>query len=84
MADEVTKRDLQSLQGSVNKQIAELKKSLDKMDGDIAILKDLPTKEDIALAKLITSINDTLHDRIVKLEVAVKTLQGEVQALKKA
>ena len=76
MADEVTKKDLQSLQGTFNKQFAEFEKRVKKAEGDIAILKDVPTAQDEAISKLMMSITDNLQSKIYELE-------REIQALKK-
>ena len=77
MADEVTKKDLQSLQGYVNKQIADLKKQLEKIAGDIAVLQDVPTKQDLAISKTMMDIHDNLHGKIIALQVDVKALKKE-------
>ena len=76
MADEVTKKDLQSLQGTFNKQIAEVKKRLEKAESDINVLKDVPTKQDEAIADVYSKICDNLQKQIADL-------QQEVAALKK-
>lgn len=76
MADEVTKKDLQSLYATFNKHIADIKKRLDKAEGDIAILKDVPTAQDQAISKLFMDITDNLRSKIYEL-------QSEVKALKK-
>jgi hypothetical protein len=75
MADEVTKKDLQSLQGYVNKQIGDLEKQLKKAEGDISVLQDIPTKQDDAISKLFMAITD-------KLAVKISALESEVKALK--
>ena len=77
MADEVTKKDLQSLQGTVNKQISEIEKRLKKAEGDISILQDLPTKQDEAMSKLFMAITDKLQEKIRALESDVKALKDK-------
>jgi hypothetical protein len=74
MADEVTKKDLQSLQGTFNKQIKDIEKRLDKAEGDISILKDLPTKQDDVISKLLMDITDKLQKDIYALQDQVKKL----------
>jgi hypothetical protein len=74
MADEVTKKDLQSLQGTFNKQFKEIEKRLDKAEGDISILKDLPTKQDDVISKLFMDITDKLQKDIYALQDQVKKL----------
>lgn len=53
IADEVTKKDLQSLQGYVNKQLKEIEGRLKKSEDNISILKDVPTKQDETISKLL-------------------------------
>jgi hypothetical protein len=76
MADEVTKKDLQSLQGYVNKQLKELADRLKKAEGNIAILQDLPTKQDESISKLLMDIADNHQKQIADL-------RDEIAALKK-
>ncbi len=76
MADEVTKKDLQSLQGTFNKQFKEIEKRIEKGEGKISILEDLPTKQDDAIAKLFNDITDSLQKQI-------SGLKADVEALKK-
>jgi hypothetical protein len=75
MADEVTKKDLQSLQGYCNKQIAELAKRVEKAEGAIAILKDIPTAQDEAIAKLMNARCDKLEGRLAELAVKIAALE---------
>ena len=74
MADEVTKKDLQSLQGTFNKQIKDIEKRLDKAEANISILQDLPTKQDDVISKLMMDITDKLQKDIYALQDAVKKL----------
>lgn len=74
MADEVTKKDLQSLQGTFNKQIKDIEKRIEKAEGNISILQDLPTKQDDVLSKLMMDITDKLQKDIYALQDAVKKL----------
>ena len=76
MANEVTKKDLQSLQGTVNKQFKDIEKRLDKAEADISILKDLPTKQDDAISILFMEITD-------KLQKDINVLKGQIDKLKK-
>ncbi|HEX2476753.1 MAG TPA: hypothetical protein VHK01_18515 [Lacipirellulaceae bacterium] len=76
MPDEVTKKDLQSLQGYVNKQLKEIEARLKKAEGDIAILQDLPTKQDESISKLLMDITDNHQKQIW-------ALRDEIAALKK-
>ena len=75
MGDEVTKKDLQSLQGQFNKQMADLTKRIVKSEGDIAVLKDVPTEQDDVLAKLLQSRCDLLQKRIIEVQVQVDVLK---------
>jgi hypothetical protein len=74
MADEVTKKDLQSLQGTFNKQFKEIEKRLEKAEGNISILQDLPTKQDETISKLFMDITDKLRSDIFALQDQVKKL----------
>ena len=76
MADQVTKKDLQSLQGTFNKQFKDIEKRLEKAEGDISILRDVPTKQDDAIADVYSKITDHLQKQI-------DGLKAEVAALKK-
>ena len=75
MADEVTKKDLQSLQGTFNKQFKDLEKRLEKAEGNISILKEIPTKQDEAIAKQMMVINDALMKEIYALQDEIKNLK---------
>jgi hypothetical protein len=77
MADEVTKKDLQSLQGTFNKQFKEIEKRLEKAEGDISILKDVPTKQDDVISKLLMDITG-------KLQKDIYDLKDQIDKLKKA
>ena len=68
MADEVTKKDLQSLQAAIEKR-------LKKAEGDISVLQDVPTKQDDVISKLLMDITDKLEKRILALERDVKALK---------
>jgi hypothetical protein len=81
MADEVTKKDLQSLQGYVNKQNADIGKRIDKAEGAIDVLKELPTKQDEVLGKLIRDCYDKLDSRCAELVVKIDAVAGKVDAL---
>jgi hypothetical protein len=74
MADEVTKKDLQSLQGTFNKQFKDIEKRIEKAEGNISILQDLPTKQDDVISKLMMDITDKLQKDIYALQDAVKKL----------
>jgi hypothetical protein len=75
MADEVTKKDLQSLQGTFNKQIAEVKKRIEKAEGDISILKDVPTKQDEAISEVYSKVCDNLQKQIYDLKTEVAAIK---------
>ena len=75
MADEVTKKDLQSLQGTFNKQFKDIEKRLDKAEGDISILKDLPTKQDEVISKLVLDVQNQLQKEIYALQDEIKNLK---------
>ena len=83
MADEVTKKDLQSLQGYCNKQIADIAKRVDKAEGAIAILQDLPTKEDKGLAELIRGCYDKFERLHAEHTVKISQLAERIAALEK-
>jgi hypothetical protein len=76
VADEVTKKDLQSLQGYVNKQLKEIEGRLKKAEDGISVLKDVPTKQDDAISKL-------LSDVFADLQKQIWALKADVDALKK-
>jgi hypothetical protein len=76
MADEVTKKDLQSLQGHFNKQLKEIESRLKKAEDNISILKDVPTKQDDVISKLVMDIADNHQKQIADL-------RDEIAALKK-
>jgi hypothetical protein len=76
MADEVTKKDLQSLQGYVNKQLKEIEGRLKKAEDSISVLKDVPTKQDETISKLLMDITDNHQKQIW-------ALRDEIVALKK-
>jgi hypothetical protein len=75
MADEVTKKDLQSLQGYVNKQLKEIEGRLKKAEGNISVLKDVPTSQDDAIAKLLNDVADNLQKQIWALKADVDALK---------
>ncbi len=81
MADEVTKKDLQSLQGYCNNKLGEVGKRIDKAEAAISILKDLPTKQDDVLAKLIRDCFDKLESRCAELVVKIDAVAAKVTAL---
>jgi hypothetical protein len=64
MADEVTKKDLQSRQGYVNKQLKEIDGRLKKAEDSIGVLKNVPTKQDDAISKLLMDITDNHQKQI--------------------
>jgi archaellum component FlaC len=75
VADEVTKKDLQSLQGTFNKQIKEIENRLKKAEDNISILKDVPTKQDDAIADLYSKITDHLQKQIAELKAEVAAIK---------
>jgi hypothetical protein len=82
MAEEVTKKDLQSLQGYCNKQIADVTKriekaesSIKKAEGAIEALNEVPTKEDVGLAELLKARCDKLELRCAELSVKIAALE---------
>jgi hypothetical protein len=77
MPDQVTKKDLQSLQGYVNKQIGDLKKLIEKAQGDISVLKEVPTKQDEAIMETYSKMCEQLRRDVLDL-------RAEIAALKKA
>jgi hypothetical protein len=77
MPDEVTKKDLQSLQGYVNKQLKEVNTRIEKAEGQVGVLKDVPTKMDQAMMEVC-------KDRYDSLQKQISDLQAEIAALKKA
>jgi DNA-binding ferritin-like protein len=76
VADEVTKKDLQSLQGTFNKQFKEIEGRLKKAEDSISVLKDVPTKQDETISKLLMDITDNYQKQIW-------ALRDEIAALKK-
>ena len=78
MADEVTKKDLQSLQGYVNNKLAEVKKEIEKAKTDAnSFAKTVVSDQDDAIAKLFNAITDKLDERVSALESAVKALKSK-------
>ena len=78
MADEVTKKDLQSLQGYVNNKLADIKKDIDKAKADAnSFAKTVVSDQDDAIAKLFNAITDKLDSRIAALEREVKALKSQ-------
>ena len=77
MAEEVTKKDLQSLQGYCNKQIADVTKRIEKAEGAIDALKEVPTKQDAVLAELIKARCDKLELRCAELSVKIAALEKQ-------
>jgi hypothetical protein len=75
MADEVTKKDLNSLQGYVNKQIKELADRLKKAEGNISVLTDVPTSQDNVISELLNKIADHLQKQIYELRDEIKALK---------
>jgi hypothetical protein len=75
MADEVTKKDLQSLQGYVNKQLKEIEGRVKKTEDGISVLKDVPTKQDDVISKLLMDITDNLQKQIWALKADVDALK---------
>jgi hypothetical protein len=75
MADEVTKKDLQSLQGYVNKQLKEIEDRLKKAEGKISILTDVPTSQDEVISKLVMDIADNHQKQIAELRSEINTLK---------
>jgi hypothetical protein len=75
MADEVTKKDLQSLQGYVNKQLKEIEGRLKKAEGNISVLKDVPTSQDNVISQLLNDVADNLQKQIWALKADVDALK---------
>jgi hypothetical protein len=76
MGDEVTKKDLNSLQGYVNKQIKDIEGRIKKAEDNISVLQDVPTKQDEAISKLLMDITDNHQKQIW-------ALRDEIAAMKK-
>jgi DNA-binding ferritin-like protein len=76
MGDEVTKKDLNSLQGYVNKQIKDIEGRIKKAEDNISVLQDVPTKQDEAISKLVMDITDNHQKQIW-------ALRDEIAAMKK-
>lgn len=77
MGDEVTKRDLQNLQASVNKQIADLKGRIDNV-------KDEGQKDGQDLDKIIVRVRQDVDKEIAALEKRLDGMQDAINTLAKA
>ena len=83
MADEVTKKDLQSLQGYCNKQIADVNKRIDNAKiavNDLA--KDVETNNS-TLTDAINNSDQVRRASVDQLKAAISALETRVAALEK-
>ena len=71
MGDEVTKKDLWALQ----KKIDDLAKRVEKAEGGIAVLKDVPTKQDDAIAQTYNARCSALEKRCTELAARIAALE---------
>ena len=90
MGDEASKKDLQNLQASVNKQMAELKKQIADLEKTISENKTSLTKDIEEDNKITVTVNQTLGKRldvidgqISQLQALVGKLSGKVDNLEK-
>ena len=75
MGDEVTKKDLQSLQGYCNKQIADVKKLVSDLDTKSARELDKGLCEE---NKITVNVNLTLRKRLDDVEARLAQLEKRV------
>ncbi|MBL0087760.1 MAG: hypothetical protein IPP87_11910 [Ideonella sp.] len=75
MSDEVTKKDLQSLQGYCNKQIAEVKKLVSDLETKSARDLDKGLCEE---NKITVNVNLTLRKRLDEVEARLAQLEKRV------
>jgi hypothetical protein len=71
MGDEVTKKDLWALQ----KKIDDVAKRVEKSEGAIAVLKDVPTKQDDAIAEAYNARCSALEKRCAELAARIAALE---------
>ena len=81
MGDEASKKDLQNLQASVNKEIAELKKDIADLEKSASETKASLTKDIEDDNKVTVNVNQALGKRIDVLDGQISQLQGLVGKL---
>ena len=77
MGDEVTKKDLQSLQGYVNKRLADLTQV-------VATMKTASGKDSDELDGIIVRVRQDLEKRLDRVDTRLTTLEGAIATLAKA
>lgn len=74
MGDEVTKKDLQSLQGYCNKQIADLKKSF---DAEVKRLDAMDADDN----RITVNLSKSLRERLDGVDKRLNELQSQIDKL---
>ncbi len=74
MGDEVTKKDLQSLQGYCNKQIADLKKTL---DAEVKRLDAMDADDN----RITVNVAKSLRERLDGVDKRLNELQSQIEKL---
>ena len=77
MGDEVTKKDLQSLQGYVNKRLADLTQVL-------ATMKTASSKDSDDLDGIIVRVRQDLEKRLDRVDIRLTALEAAIATLAKA
>ena len=77
MGDEVTKKDLQSLQGYVNKRLADLTQV-------VANMKTASSKDSDDLDGIIVNVRQDLVKRLDRVDTRLTALEGAIATLAKA
>ena len=77
MGDEVTKKDLQSLQGYVNKRLADLSQV-------VANMKTASSKDSDDLDGIIVRVRQDLVKRLDRNDARLTALEGAIATLAKA
>lgn len=77
MGDEVTKKDLQSLQGYVNKRLADLTQV-------VATMKTASGKDSDELDGIIVRVRQDLEKRLDRVDTRLTALEGAIATLAKA
>ena len=77
MGDEVTKKDLQSLQGYVNKRLADL-------TAVVATMKTASSKDSDDLDGIIVKVRQDLEKRLDRVDTRLTALETAITTLAKA
>ena len=81
MGDEASKKDLQTLQANVNKQVTDLKKQIADLEKALADMKTFFNKEVEEVNKITVNVNQNLSKRLDVVDGQISQLQGIVGGL---